>query len=151
MKATKQIEWEMGHRVLNHNSQCRNLHGHHYKLQITIEGKLVKNEGSSDEGMVIDFSDIKKLAMEKIHTKLDHGFIVWDKDEILVEFYKNNPEQRHIIVPFTTTAENIATWIFMTLDKEYIDTYGTGLSLYEIKLWETPTSFVICNRSDIGD
>lgn len=149
MRATKQIEWDMGHRVLNHKSQCKNLHGHHYKLEISIEGQLVNTQGSSNEGMVIDFTDIKQIAMDKIHNVLDHGFVIWDKDTVLVEFYKNNPTLKHLIVPFTSTAENLAEWIFQTLDKEYGDLYGTGLNLYEVKLWETPTSVVTCNRNDM--
>ncbi len=149
MKVIKEIQWDMGHRVTNHHSQCRNLHGHRYKAEICVEGDLVNIEGVSNEGMVIDFGDIKKIATERVHNVLDHGFMVWNKDEVLVKFFKENAEQKYIIVPFVPTSENIAAWIFKQLDGHIKDKYKTGLRLYSIKLWETPTSAAICTRKDI--
>ena len=61
MKIGKVIQWDMGHRVLNHRSICKGLHGHRYKAEICVEGKLIEKSGVSEEGMVIDFSDIKKI------------------------------------------------------------------------------------------
>lgn len=150
MIISKQIEWDMGHRVMNHKSKCRNLHGHRYKLEICLEGNLITQKNSSDEGMVMDFGDIKSIAMTKIHDVLDHGFMVWNKDKMLKKFFKENPDQKHIVVPFTPTSESIAGWIFQILDKEYKDSYKTGLRLYEVKLWETPTSLAIYTRKDLG-
>lgn len=149
MIISKQIEWDMGHRVTNHHSKCRNLHGHRYKLEICMEGDLVQTEGVSEEGMVIDFGDIKKVAMEKIHDVLDHGFVVWEKDRLLVEFFKNNPTLKCKVVPFVPTSENIAAWAFGQLDGKFKDIYKTGLNLHSVKLWETPTSVAICQRKDI--
>jgi 6-pyruvoyltetrahydropterin/6-carboxytetrahydropterin synthase len=149
MIVSKQIEWEMGHRVVNHKSKCRNVHGHHYRLEICLEGCLVTKSGTSDEGMVIDFGDIKSVAIEVIYDILDHAFMVWEKDKVLSNFFKVNKDQKHIIVPFTTTSENIAKWVFEKLDKRYKDTYGTGLKLLEVRLWETPTSLAVCTRKDV--
>ena len=149
MKISKQIEWDMGHRVTNHYSKCRNLHGHRYKAEICVEGELIKVTGSSSEGMVLDFGDIKKMAVKYIYEILDHGFILWEKDAILMSFFKTNTDLKHIIVSFVPTVENIAKWIFIQLDKKLEDKYKTKLKLYSIKLWETPTSFVICTEKDI--
>ncbi|MBU1200763.1 6-carboxytetrahydropterin synthase [Patescibacteria group bacterium] len=151
MKVTKKIEWDMGHRITNHNSQCRNLHGHRYVAEICVEGDLVKVNGDSSEGMVIDFGDIKKIAMKQIHDVLDHGFMVWEKDKVLLDFFSNNKDQKHIIVPFVSTSENIAAWIFLELDKSFKDRFGTGLKLYSIRLWETPTGSAICTKKDIKE
>lgn len=148
MKVIKEIQWDMGHRVTNHHSHCKNLHGHRYKAEIIVEGNLVSKSGISDEGMVIDFGDIKKFATQYVHDVLDHGFMLWNKDKVLVDFFKNNPDQKHIIVPFVPTSENIAAWIFNQLDGHFNDKYNTGLMLHSIKLWETPTSVAICNRKD---
>lgn len=142
MRITKEIQWDMGHRVTNHYSQCRNLHGHRYKAQICVEGDLITKSGVSDEGMVVDFNDIKEIATKYIYDVLDHGFMVWDKDEVVLKFFKTNPQLKHIVVSFVPTAENIADWIFTRLDNRLKDRYDTGLKLYSIKLWETPTSFV---------
>jgi len=105
MRISRQIEWDMGHRVTNHKSKCRNLHGHRYKAEICVEGKLVNINGSSDEGMVMDFGDIKELANKYIHDILDHGFMVWVKDKPVAEFFKKNPDQKHIFVPFIPKGE----------------------------------------------
>lgn len=149
MVISRQIEWDMGHRVMNHNSKCKNLHGHRYKMEICMKGNVIEKKNNSSQGMVIDFGEIKSIALTNIHDVLDHGFMVWDQDKLLVSFFKKNPDQKHIIVSFTPTAENIASWIFKKLDPLFQDTYGTGLKLYSIKLWETPTCKVICKRQDV--
>ena len=59
MKIVKIIQWDMGHRVLNHRSICKGIHGHRYKAEICVEGAIIIQEGLSEEGMVIDFADIK--------------------------------------------------------------------------------------------
>jgi 6-pyruvoyltetrahydropterin/6-carboxytetrahydropterin synthase len=148
MIIVKQIEWDMGHRVMNHNSKCKNVHGHRYKIEISLKGDLIAKSGDSSEGMVIDFADIKKIAMEHVHDVLDHGFMVWDKDEILMDLFRNHPDLKHIVVPFTPTAENIAKWVFERLNDKYTDIFKTGLRLNSIRLWETPTGYVICTQDD---
>lgn len=139
----------MGHRVTNHHSMCKNLHGHRYKMEIILEGDLVQVPGISEEGMVMDFSDVKAIAKQHIHDVLDHSFMVWEKDELIRNFYKENPKIKHTIVPFVPTAENISAWIFKTLDEKFQDKYKTGLQLESVKLWETPTSLAIFSRKDV--
>ena len=93
--------------------------------------------------MVIDFADIKKISHEFIQTELDHAFMVWDKDKELLEFFKHSKGHKPIIVPFTPTAENVAEFIFNQLNDKFLDIYKTGLHLYSIKLWETPSSYAL--------
>ena len=143
MKIVKIIQWDMGHRVLNHRSICKGIHGHRYKAEICVSGELVSEFGSSDEGMVIDFADIKKIATDFIHDKLDHAFMVWDKDEELIDFFNNSNGHKPVIVPFTPTAENVASYVFHEIQDKFNDAYDTGLKLYSIKLWETPTSYAL--------
>ncbi len=149
MLISKQIEWDMGHRVTNHFSKCKNLHGHRYKAEIILKGDIVKVKGISDEGMVMDFGHIKTLATKYVHDVLDHGFMVWKKDALLVKFFNKNKDQKHIIVDFVPTSENIAYWVFKQLDKRFKDKYSTGLRLHTIKLWETPTSLAVCTKEDV--
>ncbi len=93
--------------------------------------------------MVIDFADIKKIAQKYIQKELDHAFMVWDKDEKLLEFFKHSKGHRPVIVPFTPTAENVAAYIFHILNDKFSDVYKTGLHLQSIKLWETPSSYAL--------
>jgi 6-pyruvoyltetrahydropterin/6-carboxytetrahydropterin synthase len=146
MKIIKIIEWDMGHRVLHHRSVCRGLHGHRYKVEICISGDLVSKSGASEEGMVIDFSDIKKISNQFIQKKLDHAFMVWEKDEDLLNFFNDSKGHKPIIVPFTPTAENVAAYIFNKLQDKFQDVYKTGLHLKSIKLWETPTSYALYEK-----
>ena len=143
MKIGKIIQWDMGHRVLNHRSVCKGLHGHRYKAEICVEGDLVEKKDASEEGMVIDFADIKKTAQKFIQEELDHAFMVWEKDIELLEFFKNSKGHKPVIVPFTPTAENVAAYIFNELKDKFTDVFKTGLHLQSVKLWETPSSYAL--------
>ena len=148
MKIVKIIQWDMGHRVLNHRSVCKGIHGHRYKAEICLEGELIVDSGSSEEGMVIDFSDIKKIAQKFIQNKLDHGFMVWDQDDELLDFFKHSKGHKLVIVPFTPTAENVAAYIFQKLKNEFSDKFKTGLHLHSVKLWETPSSYALYENNN---
>ena len=143
MKIGKVIQWDMGHRVLNHRSVCKGLHGHRYKAEICVEGDLVEKKDASEEGMVIDFADIKKTAQKFVQEELDHAFMVWEKDIELLEFFKKSKGHKPVIVPFTPTAENVAAYIFNELKDKFTDVFKTGLHLQSVKLWETPSSYAL--------
>ena len=148
MKIVKIIQWDMGHRVMNHRSVCKGLHGHRYKAEICLEGDIVSESGVSEEGMVVDFADIKKIAKSFIQEKLDHAFMVWEKDTELLDFFQKSEGHKPVIVSFTSTAENVASYIFNELDGQFNDAFGTGLRLHSVKLWETPTSCAIYGVND---
>ena len=141
MIITKTIEWDMGHRVPNHKSKCRNLHWHRYKALISLHGDIVMEKGVSDEWMVIDFSDIKEISKTWIDDHLDHGYMFQTWDEIGMLAFELG--QKTIEVPFVPTAENIAKFLFDRLDPLFEDVYKTDLKLFSIELWETPNGKVI--------
>lgn len=136
---TKTIEWDMGHRVPNHKSKCRNLHGHRYRMELTLAGEINATSGDSSEGMVFDFGDIKRLMTEKIHDVLDHGFMIYERDEILVRFFDSVKEQnfRMLQVPFIPTAENIARWCYVQL----ADSFPGAVGIVSVRIYETPNSW----------
>lgn len=140
MLITKEIEIDMAHRVPNHKSKCQNLHGHRYKIEVGVDDKLVIEKGSSAEGMVIDFSDLKDIMMTKIDEVFDHNSMFYVDDPILPNllraiepFQKKKP----IIVDFIPTAENIAQLFYYEIKDELLK---RGIKIKHIKLWETPTS-----------
>ena len=143
MDIVKVIQWDMGHRVMNHRSVCKGLHGHRYKAEICLSGDIVSRERVSEEGMLVDFSYIKRISHEEVLNKLDHAFMVWEKDTDLIKYMQKTDDHKIVIVPFTPTAENVAKYIFDILNDKFEDTYGTGLKLSSVKLWETPTSYAI--------
>lgn len=127
----------MGHRLQNHNGKCVNLHGHQYVLEVVVEGEINADTGSSSRGMVVDFGDIKTLLEKYVHDVCDHAFMVSESDALMMDFYKKNSELKHVIVPFDSTAENIASWISGRLSPEITKLPGS-VRLVSVQLWETP-------------
>ena len=80
---TKRLEFDAGHRIPQHKSQCRNLHGHRYALEITLEGEPVDDPTSSDHGMLMDFTDVKAIAKDHLVDLWDHAFLVHDGDTLI--------------------------------------------------------------------
>lgn len=143
MTVSREVSWDMGHRVPNHKSKCRNVHGHRYLMWVTLEGEVIGQSGVSDEGMVIDFSDIKTIVEGYIDEKLDHGYMGNKAlDREMLELLSRNG-MKHVGVDFIPTAENIAKYLFEELSPLFVDAYGTKLRLSEIRLYETPKSYVI--------
>ena len=108
MLLTKEFTFDAAHKLDWYQGKCKDLHGHMYRLHVTVTGEVDKN------GIIIDFADLKKIVNEKALDFLDHKNL----NDVM-----DNP-----------TAENIAIWIW--------DKLKDDLSLHEVKLWETPTSFV---------
>lgn len=148
MLVTKEIHAHIGHRVPNHKSKCRNLHGHTYRIEVGVDDKIVTTKGTSDEGMVIDFGDIKKIMVEEIYNIYDHGFVLYDMDK-LKPMFDGMAEamgiDRIIYVPFIPTAENFAKRWYEMLKQRFEE---IGITLFHVKVWETPTSTAEYNAFD---
>lgn len=146
MLITKQIEIDAGHRVPNHKSKCRSPHGHRYRIEVGIDDKVIETKGASNEGMVVDFSDVKNVLINTIEAVYDHSFIIYRDDLNLLKALetfnkaevKDGKKKTNIqIVDFIPTAENLAKhWWELLL--EAFNHYG--VKLYYVKVWETPTS-----------
>lgn len=114
MQVTKEFTFDSAHFLPSYNGKCENMHGHTYRLQVTVDGPL------DNEGMVIDFALLKKVVKTKVLDKLDHRTI---NDTIEV-----------------ASAENIAIWIWDQIKDS--DGFPSEVKLHEVKLWETPNSSV---------
>ena len=144
MKISKDLEIDMGHAVTNHNSKCKHLHGHRYTIRATVDDKLITS--GSAEGMVIDFSDLKKCMMDVLDAPYDHAFVIWEEDpraKILTEAHEmwHNDFTKFHTLPFVPTAENLARYWFALLKNELEAVYN--IKLYQIDVWETPTSCAV--------
>jgi len=135
---TRKLEFDAGHRIPDHKSQCRNLHGHRYTLEITLTGNIITAEGNSDNGMIMDFSDIKSLAKEHLVDVWDHAFIVYEKDAAVRDFLATLPDHKTVVIDRIPTVENLAHVAFGVLKGVFKDRYGTGLHLHKLVLHETP-------------
>lgn len=141
MQITTRLEFDAGHRIPNHKSQCRNLHGHRYAIEITLSGDIISQENVSENGMVMDFSDVKAIAKTAVVDVWDHAFLVYQHDLDVLNFLNALPNHKTVIFPSVPTAENMAAEAFKILKGKYQDTYGNHLTLEKVRLYETPNSW----------
>ena len=135
------IETDTGHRVPNHKSKCKHLHGHRYRFEAEIEGDVVQTSGVSDEGMLMDFSDISAILTKHVHDVVDHAFVVYEGDKEGREACKAmGSEHRTVVVTFIPTAENLAKWAFEAVHPHIQSIYGNRLQLVAMHCRETPKS-----------
>src|SRR3546814_8381028 len=95
---TRKLEFDAGHRIPDHRSQCRNLHGHRYVLEITLAGDVVDAPGTSDNGMLMDFSEIKAIAKRHIVDPWDHAFLVYRDDTAVRGFLDTLPDHKPVVL-----------------------------------------------------
>lgn len=135
---TRKLEFDAGHRIPDHGSQCRNLHGHRYTLLVTLTGDVVQQDGQSDNGMIMDFGDIKALANAHLVDQWDHAFIVYAGDTAVRAFLESMPGHKTVVIDRVPTVENLAQEAFNILKDVYHDRFGRHLSLTKVTLYETP-------------
>ncbi|MCM4167737.1 hypothetical protein KCTC52924_01460 [Arenibacter antarcticus] len=138
IRITKQFNFETGHALFGYDGKCRNVHGHSYKLSVTVIGSPITDTEHVKLGMVIDFGDLKKIVKEEIVDKFDHA-TVFNKNTPHVELAKELTDRGHnvILADYQPTSEN------MVID--FADKIKTRLpkniGLYSLKLQETDSSF----------
>lgn len=137
MQITKIFHFEMAHVLHGHKGLCKNLHGHSYKFHVTLSGQVKNQPGASDDGMIMDFGDLKALVKEFILDVFDHAIVLNENapqsKEIQLLGY-----DRVLLVPFQPTAENLILH-FSNLLK---DTLPVGVKLEKLTLWETESAYV---------
>ncbi len=138
MLITRRLEFDAGHRIPDHKSQCRHLHGHRYAIEITLSGEVINRAGDAANGMVMDFSQVKDLAKQHVVDLWDHAFLAFAGDTQIVDFLSSLPDHKTVILDRVPTAENLARIAFDLLDAVYRDTYGNHLRLEQVRLYETP-------------
>ncbi|MDR1424692.1 MAG: 6-carboxytetrahydropterin synthase QueD [Azoarcus sp.] len=148
MRITRRLEFDAGHRIPDHASQCRHLHGHRYALEISLVGGIIDAPGKADNGMVMDFGEIKRIAREKVVDPWDHAFLAWRGDEQVVAFLATLPGHKTVTFDVVPTAENLAAEAFRILDAAFRDTFGNALRLERVRLFETPNCWADAQRGE---
>ncbi len=144
IKISKTIELDYGHTLPNHYSFCSQIHGHRAKVIATVEGNICTESSNSSQGMVLDFSFLKKIMMDKIHLVLDHGFAVWKDDKEDLEYIKNR-NKKYLVTDLPPTAEYLAKWAFEQLEPEI----PTNLRLVSLDWYETPSSVAVYSNPNL--
>jgi 6-pyruvoyltetrahydropterin/6-carboxytetrahydropterin synthase len=158
---TREIGIDMGHRVTNHGSKCKNIHGHRYRIVAHCEGMKTQEEGNGNpqEGMLVDFGFLKDEMMRFIDGMCDHGITLWRQDPLVVATLTNEQLEavddsihkagqalilrqefwgKICVVPFVPTAENLAKWFYKLLKNRVWERSSGYASLYAVTVWETP-------------
>jgi 6-pyruvoyltetrahydropterin/6-carboxytetrahydropterin synthase len=135
---TRRLEFDAGHRIPDHQSKCKHLHGHRYALEVTLSGDVIQQDGNPQNGMVMDFSAVKAIAMTHVVDVWDHAFLVYEGDHAILNFLNSIPGHRTVVLNRVPTAENLAQLAFEILAPLYQDTYGNHLQLEQVRLYETP-------------
>ncbi len=137
IRVTKEFTFEMAHALWNYDGACKNIHGHSYRLFITIIGEPLDNEDNPKFGMVLDFKDLKKIAQENIVDVLDHSLVVYKKAEGESLDAVKSMYQKVYSFDFQPTCENLVLYIADILKEKL----PSVVNLHKIKLYETATSY----------
>lgn len=138
IRITKLFHFETGHALYGYDGKCKNVHGHSYKLAVTVSGNPIPDTNNVKFGMVIDFGDLKKIVNEEIVDVFDHA-TVFNKNTPHVELAKELMDRGHhvLLVDYQPTSE------MMVIDfaKKIKNRLPSTIYLFSIKLQETETSF----------
>jgi 6-pyruvoyltetrahydropterin/6-carboxytetrahydropterin synthase len=137
IRITKQFDFETGHALYGYDGKCRNVHGHSYKLSVTVIGQPIDDPNHVKHGMVIDFSDLKKIVKKEIVDPFDHA-TVFNRNTPHIELANELKNRGHhvILVDYQPTSE------MMILDfaERIRAKLPVGVTLHSLKLQETGTS-----------
>jgi len=135
LSITKCFGFEMAHLISNYKGACAQLHGHSYKLEVTISGEL-------DEDMIMDFKQLKKLVNKEVLTKLDHRLVLKENHRNIKRFALSGEDIWWF--PFEPTAERLTLWIAEKVKTEL----PAGIELLGIRLYETATCYADWNKDE---
>lgn len=145
IRITKQFSFETGHALYGYDGKCKNVHGHSYKLSVTVIGQPISDNTNVKFGMVIDFSDLKKIVKEEIVDIFDHA-TVFNKNTPHVELAAELKNRGHhvILVDYQPTSEKMVADFAQKIKNRL----PNDIRLHSLKLQETDTSFAEWYASD---
>lgn len=144
IRVTREFTFEMAHVLRNYDGPCRNVHGHSYRLFVTLCGTPMKDPSHPKNGMVIDFTELKNIVLGNIVNKFDHSVVVsndfdTEKKEMMEKTFGNM-----VITGYQPTCENLVADFALLLK----DKLPSGVRLHSLKLYETAKSYAEWFASD---
>jgi len=127
--ATRYHDFSTGHRVYGHESKCAHLHGHNYRIYLTVEADQLDTVGR-----VMDFSVIKDKFVVWLEVNWDHKFLIWEKDPFAPTLKELDPEGT-VVVGFNPTAENMGQYLINVIGPQQLA--GTNVKLVKVNIEET--------------
>jgi len=142
IRVTKRFTFEMAHALYNYDGNCKFLHGHSYKMYVTLKGHVKSDIGNPKDGMVCDFSVLKKIVNEKIVDVYDHALVLNENDKNINLLKELN--ERTIVFPVQPTCENL----MIHFKNEIQQVLPKELTLAKITLYETEGSYAEWDVND---
>lgn len=145
IRITKQFSFETGHALFGYDGKCKNVHGHSYKLSVTVIGHPITDTANVKYGMVIDFSDLKKIVKEEIVDLFDHA-TVFNQNTPHIELAQELKQRGHhvILVNYQPTSENMVIDFAQKIQSRLPE----NIALFSLKLQETESSYAEWYASD---
>lgn len=139
VQIAKEFEFEAAHQLESHDGQCANIHGHSYRLRVTLKGSPREQEDAK-EGFVIDFKELKQRVKAAFLDEWDHAFLAKGTEAILPQMKSQG--LKIVELGFRATAENMCQHIAWLL-------YKQGLPVDSVRLYETRTSYAQVAMEDL--
>ncbi len=137
IRITKEFGFEMAHALKNHEGPCKNIHGHSYHLSVTVLGSLNTEEGSSEQGMVMDFGELKNIVNGRIVNWLDHALVLNEEDAPLHLKDQSLFFGKLVMVSYQPTCENL----LLDFSEKLRESLPNKVKLIRLLLRETPSSY----------
>ncbi|MDA0780817.1 MAG: 6-carboxytetrahydropterin synthase [Rickettsiales bacterium] len=134
ISCTRKLHFDSAHRIVNHESKCKYVHGHRYVVDATFAAKEL-----DDLGRIVDFGVIKEKLGKWVDDNWDHNIILWEKDKSLGDVIEKQTDQKVFYLPTNPTAENIADYLLNTVCKELF--FDSEVECVKIKVFETPNCY----------
>ena len=142
IRITKEFKFEMAHALSAYDGLCKNIHGHSYKLYVTVKGEIKNDPGNAKDGMVLDFDILKRIVKPEIIKKYDHSLVLNGNSshaEIDLSAF-----EKVFFLPYQPTSENLVADFALKIKSKLPE----GIELYKVILSETATSFAEWNIED---
>jgi 6-pyruvoyltetrahydropterin/6-carboxytetrahydropterin synthase len=137
IRVSKKFTFDLAHALLNYDGLCKNIHGHTYTLTITLIGKPYHLQNDSKDGMVVDFSEIKKIVQSQIISKFDHALVLNENSNPNLIASLKECAYKIVFTKFQPSCENL----LIDIKDELMPLFTNNATLYAIRLDETPTSY----------
>ncbi|MDX5437824.1 MAG: 6-carboxytetrahydropterin synthase [Pontibacter sp.] len=137
IRLTRQFTFETAHALLHYDGPCRRIHGHSYKLEVTVIGTPLVNQEHPKNGMVMDFGDLKRLVQEHVVQHFDHALILPEGTPLDLVQALEKYDHRGLLTPYQPSCENMII-DFQHRIRQHLPHYA---ELHHLKLWETQNSF----------
>ncbi|MCO5230323.1 MAG: 6-carboxytetrahydropterin synthase [Chitinophagales bacterium] len=144
VRVSKRFSFDMAHALFGYDGPCKNIHGHTYHLTVTLSGKPIIDTSNVKLGMVIDFSELKKIVQVYIHQIYDHALVINENAPYAQSELIANEFEKVYKVPYQPTCENLLLH-FVSIIQEHLPSH---IQLVTARLEETPSSYAEWHASD---